>query len=318
MEFLLVFVLFAVGLVLIVKGGDMFVDASSLIAEMLGMPKFLIGATIVSFATTMPEMLVSLMAAFDGHAEIAVGNAIGSVTANTGLIMAVSIMFMPGRVERRMYVPKALMLIAAIISLWLLCAKGSLSSSNALILFVIIIMYVIENIQSGRKKFSKKTMGFISKKGISVQIVYFVIGAAAVIMGSRLLVDNGIIIAHILKVPENVIAITIVAVGTSLPELVTAITSIVKKEASLTAGNIIGANIIDTALILPLCSMLNGGSFPISAQTILLDIPVCLIVVAICLVPMLIFGKFKRSQGILALGTYMAYIYIACFALPFH
>ena len=248
MENIIVFVLFAVGLVLIIKGGDLFVDASSTVAAMFGVPKFIIGATIVSFATTMPEMLVSIMAAVDGRLDMAVGNAIGSVTANTGLIMGIALLFMPRRVERRMYAPKIFMLIASIVSLWLLCARGTLTARSCVILFVIIGMFIFENIQSGRKKITASESGYISKRGMLVQLIYFVIGAAAIVMGSRLLVDNGSIIAHLLKVPENIIAITIVAIGTSLPELVTALTAIAKKEASLTAGNIIGANIIDSKI----------------------------------------------------------------------
>ena len=120
MNEVIVFILFAVGLVLILKGGDMFVDAASNAASMLGVPKFIIGATIVSFATTMPEMMVSVMAAFDGRLDMAVGNAIGSVTANTGLIMALSAVFMPSDLNRRLYAPKSFMLICAVLCLWLI------------------------------------------------------------------------------------------------------------------------------------------------------------------------------------------------------
>ncbi len=315
MDNILVYVLFAVGLVLIVKGGDMFVDASSEVAKLLGVPEFIIGATIVSFATTMPELIVSAMASLDGRLDMAVGNAIGSVTANTGLIMALSIVCMPSRVERRMYAPKSFMLLCAVVSLWLLCAKGTLYAKSSVVLFVILALYITENIQSGKRKMIKTT-GYISKRGLCWQLIYFVIGAAAVVMGSRLLVDNGCIIARLLRVPENVIAVTMVAIGTSLPELVTAITAISKKEASLTAGNIIGANIIDTALILPVCALIRGGSFAISPHTIFLDIPACLAVVCIGILPMLITGKFKRIQGFALIAVYLIYIYIACFISP--
>ena len=259
--------------------------------------------------------IVSVLASLDGRLDMAVGNAIGSVTANTGLIMALSIIFMPSRVERRMYAPKSFMLLCAVVSLWLLCAKGTLYAKSAVVLFVILGLYITENIQSGKRKMIKTT-GYISKRGLVWQMLYFVIGAAAVVMGSRLLVDNGCIIARLLKVPENVIAITMVAIGTSLPELVTAVTAISKKEASLTAGNIIGANIIDTALILPVCALLRGGSFAISPHTILLDIPACLAVVLIGILPMIITGKFKRIQGFALMAVYLIYIYIACFISP--
>ncbi len=313
MENILVFILFGVGLILIVKGGDMFVDAASNAATIIGIPKFIIGATIVSFATTMPEMLVSIMAALDGRTEMAVGNAIGSVTANTGLIMALSIIFMPpSKVERRLYAPKSCMLIAALVSLWLLCFKGVFLARNSIVLFIIILLYVIENINDGKKKLTAKRAGYIPRKELWIQFIYFFIGAVAIIAGSRLLVDNGSIIARLFKVPENVIAITIVAIGTSLPELVTAITAIIKNEASLTAGNIIGANIIDTALILPLCAMVSGGEFKLSQNTIYIDIPVCLFIVCINLIPVMLTGKFRKSQGIISIIAYFLYIYTTC------
>ena len=165
MDNIIVYVLFAVGLVLIVKGGDLFVDASSEVAKLLGVPEFIIGATIVSFATTMPELIVSVLASLDGRLDMAVGNAIGSVTANTGLIMALSIIFMPSRVERRMYAPKSFMLLCAVVSLWLLCAKGTLYAKSAVVLFVILGLYITENIQSGKRKMIKTT-GYISKRGL--------------------------------------------------------------------------------------------------------------------------------------------------------
>ena len=316
MNEVIVFILFALGLVLILKGGDMFVDAASNAASMLGVPKFIIGATIVSFATTMPEMMVSVMAAFDGRLDMAVGNAIGSVTANTGLIMALSAVFMPSDLNRRLYAPKSCMLICAVLCLWLICAKGTLSAKNSLVLLFIILIYIMENIDSGRKNISSEN-GYISKKGLFKETVYFLIGAAAVIMGSRLLVDNGSAIARLFNVPENVIAVTMVALGTSLPELVTAITAIAKKEAALTAGNIIGANIIDTALILPVCAIIRGGKMAIDTHTVFLDIPVCILIVCFNLIPMLITGERKRSLGIISILIYIAYVLITCFASPF-
>ena len=143
-------------------------------------------------------------------------------------------------------------------------------------------------------------------------IVLFVLGAAGIVIGSDLLVDNGTLLAQRLGVPENVIALTAVAIGTSLPELVTAITSIVKKEASLSVGNVIGANIIDTALILPVCSVISGGTLQVAASTVRVDMPVCLAVTMIALIPALISQRFRRWQGVVLIAIYVAYLLVVC------
>ncbi|MCI1930176.1 MAG: calcium/sodium antiporter [Clostridia bacterium] len=316
MENIIILGLFAAGLLLIIKGGDIFVDSARTIAEDLGIPKFIIGATIVSFATTLPELVVSLLAAINGDTQMAIGNAVGSVTANTGLIMSISVIFMPSAVRRRVYLPKSMILMASIIILWLLSMKGNLTTKNSLLLFILLFIFLWENIKSSTKETSK-----VSKKGKKnkakkefKQVLLFLVGAAAIMIGSELLVDNGIKIAKILNVPENVIALTMVAIGTSLPELVTTLTALAKKESSLSVGNIIGANIIDTVLILPLCSIVSGGNLPVSNENVVLDMPICAVEAAVMIIPMMFTGKFKKWQGILTLVIYVGYIYILCFA----
>ena len=134
------------------------------------------------------------------------------------------------------------------------------------------------------------------------------IGAAGIVIGSELLVDNGSKIAASFGVSEAVIGVTIVAIGTSLPELVTAITAVVKKQTSMSVGNVIGANVIDTTLILAVCSFIYGGKLPVSAQNIYLDFPVAILVSLIAAVPTVIAKKFSRWQGVLMLVIYLAYI----------
>ena len=144
--------LFAAGLVCIIKGGDLFVDAASWIAEASGIPKFIIGATIVSFATTLPEMLVSVFAALEGNADIAVGNAVGSVTANTGLIMCLSLVCMTCLMERRQFGVKACLLLAAILSLFGFTRDGRLSVAESLLVLVIFAGFLAESLISARRE----------------------------------------------------------------------------------------------------------------------------------------------------------------------
>lgn len=312
--------LFAAGLVCIIKGGDLFVDAAGWIAEASGIPKFIIGATIVSFATTLPEMLVSVFAALEGNADIAVGNAVGSVTANTGLIMCLSLVCMTCLMERRQFGVKACLLLAAILSLFGFTRDGRLSVAEGLLVLVIFAGFLAESLISARREQGTELKEdeerpAVSGKTVAGNIVKFVLGAAGIVLGAQLLIDNGSAIAALLGVPDAIVAATMIAVGTSLPELVTTLTAIRKRESSLSVGNIIGANIMDLTLILPLCSLILGKPLPVQSQGMLLDIPACLIICAAVLVPALWKGKFQRWMGFLAGGLYAAYlaVMLLCF-----
>ena len=312
--------LFAAGLVCIIKGGDLFVDAAGWIAEASGIPKFIIGATIVSFATTLPEMLVSVFAALEGNADIAVGNAVGSVTANTGLIMCLSLVCMTCLMERRQFGVKACLLLAAILSLFGFTRDGRLSVAEGLLVLVIFAGFLAESLISARREQGTELKEdeerpAVSGKTVAGNIVKFVLGAAGIVLGAQLLIDNGSAIASLLGVPDAIIAATMIAVGTSLPELVTTLTAIRKKESSLSVGNIIGANIMDLTLILPLCSLILGKPLPVQSQGMLLDIPACLVICAAVLVPALWKGKFQRWMGFLAGGLYIVYLTVmfTCF-----
>ena len=312
--------LFAAGLVCIIKGGDLFVDAAGWIAEASGIPKFIIGATIVSFATTLPEMLVSVFAALEGNADIAVGNAVGSVTANTGLIMCLSLVCMTCLMERRQFGVKACLLLAAILSLFGFTRDGRLSVAESLLVLVIFAGFLAESLISARREQGTELKEdeerpAVSGKTVAGNIVKFVLGAEGIVLGAQLLIDNGSAIASLLGVPDAIIAATMIAIGTSLPELVTTLTAIRKKESSLSVGNIIGANIMDLTLILPLCSLILGKPLPVQSQGMLLDIPACLIICAAVLVPALWKGKFQRWMGFLAGGLYIVYLTVmfTCF-----
>ena len=309
MEMFLAVLLFVIGLVLIIKGGDFFVDAASWIAEVSGIPNFIIGATIVSLATTLPELLVSIMATAGGQTGIAVGNAVGSVTANTSLILAISLVFAPCVVSRKQFGLKGFLMILSSVLLFVLSLSGHLKLLPSLLLFIVLGVFVYENIVSAKKEGGNVERRRIeNKKEIVVYILKFIFGAAGIVIGARLLVDNGTIIAEKLGVPDSIIGVTMIAIGTSLPELTTAIIALVKKKGNLSLGNIVGANIIDMTLILPICSAVSGGTLVVSNQALRLDMPVCILAGLVAIVPTFIFGKTKRYQGIALLVIYAAYI----------
>lgn len=340
--------LLALGILFVVKGGDWFVDAASWIAEVSGIPTFIIGATIVSVATTIPEILVSSISAGQGQASMAIGNAVGSVNCNIALIMAISLVFIAPTLKRKDYVAKICILLATIALLWGLSSNGTFNWWNAIIILAMFVIFLIENVISAKKHSDtllndkgietveenspkgngilfdyfekkearkitlKKTGMVIERKDIAKNIFVFILGAATIFVGAQLMCDNGAALARKLEVPEGIIGVTILAVGTSLPELVTAITSIVKKKADLSVGNIIGANIIDLSLILPLCTFITlgktGQPLPVDAQSLTIDFPFCIAVAGFALIPALIMGKFKRWQGILLLCGYVTYV----------
>lgn len=310
-----VLLLFTAGLVLIIKGGDLFVDAATWIAEASGIPKFIIGATVVSFATTLPEMLVSVFAALEGNADIAVGNAVGSVTANTGLIMCLSLVCLNCAMTRKQFGVKAGILLATIVVLFGFTRDGQLSVFESAVILVFFAIFLAENLIAGRceqenEASESDARAKIDAKTMAINIAKFVFGAAAIVLGAQLLIDNGSALARMLNVPDSIIAATMIAIGTSLPELVTTITAIRKKQSSLSVGNIIGANIMDLTLIMPLCALIQGKSMIIERQGMLLDIPACLVISAVALIPALISGKFKRWIGYLIGGLYIVYLII--------
>lgn len=344
METVLMYGLFIVGLVLIIKGGDWFVDSASWIAEVLGVPKFVIGATIVSIATTLPEMIVSIQATAKGNVDMAAGNAIGSVTANTAMIMGLFIVCMPFAIKRKEFAPKACMMFGASALLMLGCIFTekremqfagetgmyySLSTIGLIALIAVFIIFFIENFISMKNNQvqiepSPENIGIQEEDNIvptkekatgkdwTKNLIFFALGAAGIVIGANLLVDKGTLIAQSLNVPQRLISVIAIAIGTSLPELVTTITALRKKVGALSVGNILGANIIDLALILPICSFVSmgkgTGALAVSANSVEIDMLVCLIAIAVAIIPTIITQKFQRWQGIVMLAGYLAYV----------
>ena len=325
MDIWLAVLLFAVGIVLVMKGGDIFVDAASWIAKAAGIPTFIIGATIVSLATTMPELITSVVAALDGRkllasgdlagaqgmVDMAIGNAVGSVIANTGLILALSLIFMSISIVRRDYVKQCAILVGCATILWVGSLRGNLAPWASAVLFVVFIGFMVLNVMNAKKQKQETEQNEkIDKKDLGKNLIFFVLGAVGIVVGSTFLVNGGTEIAAFLKVPERIVAVTMVAIGTSLPELVTTLTAIRKKESSLSIGNIIGANIIDLSMILPICSLVYGENLPVQGKCLSVDLPACLIIIAIALLPLLIRQKSSKVQGVSVIAAYAVYLFM--------
>ena len=375
--------LFVIGLVMLIKGGDWFVDGASGIARRFHLPELLIGATVVSIGTTLPEVMVSAQGAMAGSGGMAYGNAIGSIICNTALIAAITVAIKPGKIERKtLILPVGFFFAAAIFYMCVAYFLGEFSRTVGIILicgFVVYMATLVFTMLKGKKNeiepledatqddgaeseeseeggFSLKSFiiellcvgiggGFMiykggiiryigivamavfavyaviaiimaaKKKGFSMgrDILFLVIGAGIIAGGANLLVDSGIYIATEFGVPETVIALTFVALGTSLPELVTAITSLVKGHGALSLGNVIGANLFNLVLVSGVSTVISPFGVPAESQiggvpaSYVLDLPVMLGVMLLLTVPALIRGKLSRVQGILLLCVYIGF-----------
>lgn len=310
--------LFIVGLVLLIKGGDWFVDGATGIAHRFHIPELLIGATVVSIGTTLPEVIVSATSAVSGHGEIAYGNAIGSIICNTALIAALTIAIRPAKIDRSsLKLPVIFFFIAAAIYVAVAIIFGRFSRIVGFILLAIFAIYMVLSVRQTRKvpAVERASSEEASGKSGSIlkELVLLVLGAALIAVGANLLVDNGTIIAEKLGVPEAVIALTFVALGTSLPELVTAITSLVKGHSALSLGNVIGANLFNLVLVNGVSAALSPFSIPAGKEiagmnpSLLIDIPVMLFTMVLLTFPSLIRGKLSRVQGIVLLCIYAGF-----------
>ena len=248
-------VLFAVGFLLLIKGGDWFVDGAQSIAHRFGMPELLIGATVVSIGTTLPEVMVSAQGAMVGNGSIAFGNAIGSIICNTALIAAITLVVKPATVERKTFLlPTAAFFIAAAYYVATAYLMGEFSRISGITLLAMFLIYMVVTVlqmkrQSGGDRPKAPESPAPVKGSAGKDIILLIVGAVIIALGARQLVGNTTILARAVGVPDSVIALTLVALGTSLPELVTAITALAKGHGALSLGNIIGANLFNLVLV---------------------------------------------------------------------
>ena len=308
--------LFIVGLVCLIKGGDWFVDGASALARKFHLPELLIGATVVSIGTTLSEVMVSTISAVEGHGEIAYGNAIGSVICNTALIAAVTLAVRPGKADpKTLKMPVLFFVLAAAIYCVAAYLLGEFTRILGLVMLTMFVAYMIVTVRQMKKNPQPVEAETEEAEEMPTwkMILFLVVGAALIAVGAKLLVDNGTKIAQALGVPESVIALTFVALGTSLPELVTAITSLVKGHSDLSLGNVIGANVFNLVLVSGVSVTLAPFKVPQSAMiaghnaSLVLEIPLMITVMLILTMPALLKSKLSRAQGILLLLIYAAF-----------
>ena len=311
-------ILFAIGLILLIKGGDWFVDGATGLARRFNLPDIVVGATVVSIGTTLPEVMVSTTGALQGSGAMAYGNAIGSIICNTALIAAISITVNPGPVNvKSMKTPAVFFFLSAAIYCLAAYGLGTFPRWMGFVMLTIFVIYMVMTVRNGLKNPDsvEEEDEDGEKRKLWQELALLILGAGIIAAGADLLVDHGQIIAIGLGVPETVVALLFVALGTSLPELVTTITSLRKGRASLGVGNVIGANIFNLVLVSGVAVSLAPFDVPVENTlldtglnlSLVFDIPVMLGVMSLMIFPALLTKKLGRWQGIALLCIYAAF-----------
>ena len=313
-------ILFIVGTLLLIKGGDWFVDGAVGIAKRFKVPEIIIGATIVSIGTTLPEVMVSVTAALNNNGAIAYGNAIGSIICNTALIAALTIAIRPAPVNNKTIVtPVIFFFVSAAIYMIAAYVFGSFERWLGIVLLVVFGVYMTVTIRKGFKNPVQEQLEEneekAEKKGSLFKDIFFlVISAILIAIGADMLEGSSVSLATMAGIPTEVVGVTIVALCTSLPELVTAVTALIKGHGALSLGNIIGANIFNLVLVSGAAVTLSPFIIPVGSKLFgfntsqLIELPLMVIVMALMTLPPIIKGKLKRWQGITLLGIYLAFV----------
>ncbi|MFS0674658.1 calcium/sodium antiporter [Ornithinibacillus sp. 179-J 7C1 HS] len=311
------YILLLIGFLLLIKGADFFVSGSSNIAKLLRVPPILIGLTIVAFGTSSPEATVSIIASLEGSADVSLGNVVGSNIFNLSLVVGVAAFIFPLKVETETIlkeIPFTLLASGALLILMSDFALQGLDSnlltrSDGLIflLFLSIFMYYI--IELGLKNRKENTSEAIPKDlKWGKNIIFTLIGLGMIVVGGDLVVDNGTVIAYSLGMSETLVGLTIIAIGTSLPELVTSISAALKKESEIALGNIVGSNIFNVLFVLGASAVISP--LPINDK-VFTDVVIMIALTFVLLLFSVTHYKVGKKEGLLLALSYVVYmIYI--------
>lgn len=304
MWFSLFFVL--LGLVLLAVGAEWLVSGSSALALKLGVTPLVVGLTVVAIGTSTPELAVSVSAALDGHSAIALGNVVGSNIANIGLILAVSALIRPIISHPQALKRDVPLMIAVTFALVVLMCDGEISRLDGALLFGGCIAYILWMYLDAHKNNARAADEVLpTRRAIWLDLGMIVVGLGLLIVGARALLDGAIAITQALGINPIIIALTIVAVGTSLPELATAVIASHKNAAEIAVGNAVGSNIFNILLILGITALLR----PIQTTDLRLFDLGALIFFAVAPLPLMLRGnKLMRSEGAFLLIAYAAYV----------
>ena len=314
-----ILLLFVAGFVLLVSGAELLVRGASRLAIAVGISPLVIGLTVVAYGTSAPELAVSLQSSFEGQADIAIGNIVGSNIANVLLILGISALITPLVVARQLIQLDIPLMIGLSILVLLMGLDGRINRVDGVLLFTGAIAYTTFVIRQSRKEskavqkeyeqqYGNSRVG-IGPKHLTTNIGLIIIGLALLVLGAGWLVEGATITAQLFGMSELIIGLTIVAIGTSLPEVATSIMASIRGERDIAVGNIVGSNIFNIVTVLGLSGMVTSAGVNVSTAALRFDIPVMIAVAVACL-PIFFTGSLiARWEGVLFLGYYVAYTF---------
>lgn len=316
MELFWCITLFVLGLIIIIFSGNWMVDNAVKISRITGIPEVLIGATIIALATTLPELNVTIFSSLDGVNELAVGNAMGSIIFNLTFIVGIVMLFTKNPITKADLGSNFYIMFFSIFFVYILGITNFINRFTGIILLTIFLLFFINNIIDANRKETvieayrlhvpKEKIGSLWKC-----IIFFCISSFFVSMGARLLVQNGENLARLMDISEHIIGVSIIAVGTSLPEVVTATASIKHGNTGIAVGNTIGANIMSSTLLLGVSAVMEPKGLVMHSNITTFAIPMILLSSLILFLPILLNRKIYKTQGILLLIMFFAYYLVA-------
>ena len=318
--------LFVAGLLFLIVGAEALVRGSSRLAAVLGISPLVIGLTVVAFGTSSPELAVSIKAALSGQSNIAVGNVVGSNIFNVLFILGLSALIVPLVVSQQLVRIDVPLMIALSVIVLIFSLDGSFSRSDGFILVAGLVLYVSFLIYQSRKESievkDEYARGFGDEGRAAVSwlknIVFVISGLVLLVLGSRWLVNGAVSFAQYLGVSELVIGLTIVAAGTSLPEVVTSVIAAIRGERDIAVGNVVGSNLFNIMGVLGIASIVAPNGIEVSAAVTRFDIPVMIVVAFACLPIFFTGGVISRQEGALFLGYYVVYTLYLILAAAHH
>lgn len=311
-------IFFIIGLVLLIVGAEVLVRGAARLAAAFGIPPLVIGLTVVAFGTSSPELAVSVQSAWAGQPDLAVGNVLGSNIFNVLLILGLSALITPLAVSRQLVRLDVPIMILCSALLLVFAQDRVIGRVDGAILAVGLVAYVLFQIIQARKEKSsaeaggdfEAEFGTAAKggKALIINLLFVAVGLAMLVVGSRWLVDGAVMLARAMGVNELVIGLTIVAAGTSLPEVATSVIAAMKGERDIAVGNVVGSNIFNILCVLGLSSLAAPAGLPVSESALNFDMWVVLAVAVACLPIFFTSGyMIRRWEGLLFLGYYVAY-----------
>lgn len=313
MSIYIVILLFGIGLLMLIKGGDWFLDSTIWIGDVTGISFGIIGAILVSLATTLPEFFVSVISSSQGFSDMAVGNALGSYICNIALVIGVISIIKPIKIKSDFFGLKGAMMFAYLSLFYYFAADGVVTYKDGKLLILLVMLFILINFVEHRKSNVKPKTSEVkkrNKKKVTLNIVKFILGSILIVFGANVLIKTGIELANFFRIPKLVVSLTLLALGTSLPELVTGISATVKNKQSISVGNILGSNILNITLVLGVSALVSSKGLIITSQIINRDLPIAVLISLIFILSGIFFKKIGRIVGVFLIAIYIGYVYL--------